>query len=505
MNKRLVPLLLALLLLVGLVPLDGLAQDQETISIMLPLWYTEAPTSETETIKRMEVIAGVKLDLIWVPSDAYQEKINVTITSGDLPDVITILDPKHNVYVQAARAGMFWDLTDRLKDYEFFTRTEPLIVSNARLDGKNFYVPRTRMLARKAVVYRKDWLEALKLQPPTTMEEIYEVAKAFTFNDPDGNSKNDTYGIMTAYNSTTGTIWGLTQAVVWMGGGLNWAVDENDQLVPTFMTQPFMDTLDWFRKMYAEGIINQDFATVMQEKSIEMMNAGQGGICLAQSDEVENRFNALVKLKISETGNQDMQVLDVINWYSKVKTPAGEIKTEGGSGFYGGYAIPVTSVQSEEKLNKILKVLEALDSPAAQDIIQWGIEGIHHTLVDGVPVLNEDQQAWITDCNTLQQISATNITAMLYRQGKRSPVQAAYIADQLENAPYAVGDPTVPLISATNAIKGAELNVIMGDANVKYIMGQLDAAGYQQAIEQWKAAGGSQVITEMNEGYALTK
>lgn len=501
--RKTVSFLLAVLMLTTLFSPLALAEE-ETYSMMVPLWYTEAPTSETQTIKEMEKIAGAKLDFIWVPSDAYQEKVNVTIASNDLPNVITILNPKHSVYVQAARAGMFWDLTDKLKNYEFFTRTDPLIVSNAKLDGKNYYVPRTRMLARKAVVFRQDWLDKLGLQPPTTMEEIYEVAKAFTFNDPDGNGKNDTYGLMTAYNPTQGVMWGLSQAVVWMGGGLNYIVDENDKLVPTFMTKEYMDTLDWYRKMYAEGIINQDFATIAQEKSFELMNAGQGGMCLAQSDEVENRFNALVKLKASETGRTDMQVLDVIGWYSKVKTPAGEIRTEGGSGFFGGYAIPKSSVRTEEELDKLLAVLDKLDTPAAQDIIQWGIEGIHHTMQDGIPVLNEDQQAWTTDCCTLQQVSATNITAMLYRQGKRSPVQAAYIADQIENAQYAVGDPTVPLISDTSAIKGPELAVIIGDATVKYIMGQLDKAGFEAAIERWKAAGGTKVIEEMNVGYQLS-
>ncbi len=34
----------------------------------------------------------------------------------------------------------------------------------------------------------------LGLEAPTTLDEFMEVAKAFTFNDPDGNGKDDTYG-----------------------------------------------------------------------------------------------------------------------------------------------------------------------------------------------------------------------------------------------------------------------------------------------------------------------
>ncbi|WJH32749.1 hypothetical protein N6H14_21045 [Paenibacillus sp. CC-CFT747] len=42
---------------------------------------------------------------------------------------------------------------------------------------------------------RKDWLDKLGLKPPKTLEEYITVMKAFTHNDPDGNGKNDTYGL----------------------------------------------------------------------------------------------------------------------------------------------------------------------------------------------------------------------------------------------------------------------------------------------------------------------
>lgn len=504
MKKRLSSLLLGLVLALScLTGLTAFAEEApEPFSIMVPLWYTEAPTNDTETIIRMGELGNVKLDLQWVPSDSYQEKINTAIASGDLPDAITVLDPKNSVYVNAARAGMFWDLTDLLPNYSFYERTEPLIVENAKLDGHNYYVPRTRMLARKAVLYREDWLENLGLAVPSTMEEIYEVAKAFKENDPDGNGKDDTLGFITAYQ-TSGDIWGFTTSVVYNGGGLNYVEDENGVLIPTFETEALQNTLDWYKRMYDEGILNQDFATIRQEKGFEMMAAGQGGICMAQSDELENRFDALVKLM--KTEDESLELLDIMGFNARIYSPDGEMRIEGGSGFYGGYAFPVTKVDSEERLAKLLHALDMFDSAEGQDIIQWGLEGVHHEVIDGVPVLFEDQQAWITDCCTLQQIGATYTTSMLYRQGVRTPVQAAYIEDQLSMAQYAVGDPTVPLISDTNSMKGAELKLILGDAYVKYIMGEIDKDGLRAEYDKWYAQGGTQIMEEFNAGYALIK
>jgi ABC-type glycerol-3-phosphate transport system substrate-binding protein len=42
--------------------------------------------------------------------------------------------------------------------------------------------------------YRKSWLENLSLNVPNTVDEFYEVMRAFTYDDPDGNDVNDTFG-----------------------------------------------------------------------------------------------------------------------------------------------------------------------------------------------------------------------------------------------------------------------------------------------------------------------
>lgn len=45
---------------------------------------------------------------------------------------------------------------------------------------------------------RQDWLENLGLEMPTSLDELYDVLYAFTYNDPDGNGVDDTYGITSA-------------------------------------------------------------------------------------------------------------------------------------------------------------------------------------------------------------------------------------------------------------------------------------------------------------------
>ena len=63
---------------------------------------------------------------------------------------------------------------------------------------------------------RKDWLANLGLEMPTNDREFLEVLKQFTFNDPDGNGKDDTWGT-TSNGSKTGPGRAMTMFAVLFG------------------------------------------------------------------------------------------------------------------------------------------------------------------------------------------------------------------------------------------------------------------------------------------------
>ena len=63
-------------------------------------------------------------------------------------------------------------------------------------------------------------------------------------------------------------------------------------------------------------------------------------------------------------------------------------------------------------------------------------------------------------------------------------------------AESAVRNYASPLLSDTQTQKGAELDKILEDAMVQYIMGEIDEAGYDAAIAQWYSQGGTQIIEE---------
>ncbi|NOU79015.1 extracellular solute-binding protein [Paenibacillus sp. LMG 31459] len=127
-------------------------------------------------------------------------KLATAIASGSYPDVFAI---KGSELVKYAQTNVIADLTDayekyatpELKEYVNTNNGSDLVAS--QVDGKLYAIPKVGSGYDSAMVMflRQDWLDNLGLKIPTTMDELVEVARAFTKNDPDQNGKADTYGL----------------------------------------------------------------------------------------------------------------------------------------------------------------------------------------------------------------------------------------------------------------------------------------------------------------------
>ena len=72
----------------------------------------------------------------------------------------------------------------------------------------------------------------------------------FTYEDPDGNGKDDTYGLeMTKY------VGPLDIMQTWFGVGNEW-VEEDGKLVPVHQTKEYLEALKWIRKIYEDGPVS---------------------------------------------------------------------------------------------------------------------------------------------------------------------------------------------------------------------------------------------------------
>ena len=175
------------------------------------------------------------------------------------------------------------------------------------------------------------------------------------------------------------------------------------------------------------------------------------------------------------------------------------------SGYSGIMAIPKSSVKTEEELKKVLAFLNKLGDKEMQNLYTWGVEGVHYKVVGGKFEFTDfDRYGKEVEPVIAQLKYDENLLAV---RGDKPPIQAkAEMYTQKNNIPSTlVHDLVLPLVSETQTLKGSELDKIVDDARVKFIMGAIDEAEFRRAVDQWLNQGGKDIINEYNKQYALTK
>ena len=228
-----------------------------SLSVMLPYGTNEHDDEELTQryYQEIEEYTNTDIEFIFYDSDSYYEKLTLTLAGGDLPSVL--VTGKSPEFINAVENDAFWDITDYIDDYENLSVMPETVRSNASINGRLYGVPRSRDLGRNGFGYRLDWLNNLGLKEPETIDELYDMLVGFTYDDPDGNGQDDTYGLgVTEYAGT----WDIMQ--IWFGAPNGWGIDENGDLIPAHLTSEYDDALAWFRKIYEEGLVNPNFHEV---------------------------------------------------------------------------------------------------------------------------------------------------------------------------------------------------------------------------------------------------
>ena len=479
---------------------DGDSGDPlETIDIMAP-YFSEVPPEEDDRIDQaLSELTGHDISVQWVPNSEYADKTNVTLAGDDIPDVM-VIGAKDQSFVQTAEVGGFWDLTDYLAsgDYPNLVTENPEVQEASSVNGTVYGVYRARDVIRSCVIIRKDWLDNLGLDLPETTDDLMELARAFTEDDPDGNGEDDTYGMINVeWPAAIGTGSPYDAIEVWHGAGNVWK-DVGGTLVPAFETEEWRQALEFERELVENGYLNPDYATMAPEDWNTPFLNGEGGIII----DVQSRAAQLVQL----FKEKDPEDFEYVALSGQLEGPNGTF-TMPTTGYAGFLAIPKAGVQTEEQLEEVLTFLNDLNSTEAQNLLNHGIEGENYTVEDGLAVFDPEQQdftdqvtgAWaqlgmnVAGFNAYPIKQETEFEQALY--DLRLELQAQEVED-------AVFNPAAGLVSETYTTNGVQLDTMIADARIQYIDGQIDEAGLQDAIDQWHSSGGDDLIAELNELYA---
>lgn len=196
---------------------------------------------------------------------------DVDIVDTDYGFDYFIEDPDTSVIRARIREGYFWDLTDKLKNYQHLIQFPDSVYENIKMqDGRIYGIPKPDALSGRYVQFvRKDWLDKLGLPVPRTLDELFDTAKAFASSDPDGNGKNDTYGLL--------------DIQLGIGHQLNWIFDVfnesngrykavNGKVVDTYMEKGTSDALLWLRSAYADRLMPRNYDDMYHSTRANMIS-----------------------------------------------------------------------------------------------------------------------------------------------------------------------------------------------------------------------------------------
>lgn len=415
---KLAAFLLVAMLILAPTFASGAKDSKESGPVTIELWYgaasTEAgpPPADWKAFQIIKDELNIDLKITALPSNENDQdvKVNAAAAANSLPDLFMVRRPVWQKLVENGLVASVDDMYSKMpqrvathytKDAQAFTT----------IDGKSYGLASPGSIARnEGVLIRKDWLDKLGLKVPTTTEEYFNVMKAFTFNDPDGNGKNDTYGygafieinvleeglgrrlepIMGAFD-VCGT-WDLTAK----NAGLN------------VLRPEYYDALSFVKKMVDEKVIDPNWMAYKKDDFRAAWKQGRFGIMREQNA----AYAAVANYKPFDTNFPEGEWIVI----DPPKGPKGKQAVGVYTSSYRIYAVSQRAADNGKKA-AIAKLLEWMSSDTGYYLLGWGEENVNYIKdANGVPTENglSDPSKGYTKPET---IPLTQLRNMAYYNG----------------------------------------------------------------------------------------
>lgn len=372
--KRLFALLLSLMMVAACIP--AMAEEPVTLEMMLVTNanYTHGdPDWDRTIINEVEKAVGVKLDITWISSEGSKEKVSTMLAGNNLPDIFS---PGVDVasLVEEGAIMALDPYIDRIANYTRHLPTSTEVAVRNVSDGMLYQVNMlTQVSPAYAMVVRKDWLDNMGIENvPVTIDEWIEVWRRVRDEDVNKNGDpNDEVPFVDPSTFTSGNAgMSLLMAYGIESNGL-WYVDDNGTYSLVYSHERFGEYLELMRQLYSENLIDQEVFT----------NNGTAVATLFNSNSAFSGYQWA-----SRCSNTTATLADTVPEVMLI--PVAPVKESGqliparnlhGSTFVFSYELE----NDPAKLDAALRLIDFMYSDEGIELTNYGLEGVHHTVVDG--------------------------------------------------------------------------------------------------------------------------
>ncbi len=362
-------------------------------TVDIELWYgaavTEAgpPPADWVAYKIIREKLGINLVITPLPSSEHDQdtKINAAGAANSLPDLFMCGDNCFQILVKQKLLAPVDDMFAMMPN-----RTKKLYDKDARahstVNGVCYGLDQPGTIVRnEGVIIRGDWLKKLGLKTPKTTDEFFEVMKAFTFKDPDGNGKNDTYGLG-AYIELKPMCEGLgARFDPWFGAfGVAGTWNMTKAAAGLNINKPeYYDTLVFIKKLIDAKVIDPNWTAYKKDDYRAAWKQGKFGIFREQNAAAYAEANyapfdqnfpkgdlVIVDPPVGPTGKSAAGVYDMAyRRYCVAKSNADQV--------IKGWKDVDGTKKNITKKEMIARLLEWMSSDEGYYLIGYGEEGVN--------------------------------------------------------------------------------------------------------------------------------
>ena len=495
--KKIAAVVISLVLIVSV--MAGCNETKQTsgnteLTIMM-LSRENGASGNSEVMKEIFAKTGIKANVITPPQASYNEKLNVILASGNLPDIVYMDDVNMNSWIDEGALLPLDDLIDKYapnfrKQFTDEDRKEIVYPEDMKIYGMPYML---RLPAQCTMGIRRDWLETLGMSAPTTIEELETVLTAFK-NNADKLTNGGPLIPMAADLSPIYMAYGI------MSSGENnmWTLDDKGNYISKYEHPNYRQCLETIRRFYKNGLIDPEYMSRNADANAmyTLFNSGIAGCGFVYSTRLRE-ITGILKQNNPDAFFDYMPPVDGVDGQKRI-IGRKELGTLG-----------CITIAAEGKEKECMEFLDWAYSEEGDRILNYGIEGKSYNMVDGNPVITDEyNKGWVeirklgvvpTNIGYNRNLDAYNQCMFngksidSLNEEERLTYRAYY-----ENEPFVI-KPLRAFNTETSMAKGTDVYAALTEAEAKAIIGSITVDEFFNQLKKIKNNGLDDITKEMQE------
>lgn len=450
---------------------------------------------------------GITVEFVAVPRSEEISKIQLMMASGTSPDIMlcyttSIVEGFYN-------DGGTYDLAPYIDGEDQAKNLKEYIGEDCMSLGRNsegalWSIPARRSTtASQNLFIRKDWLDALGLQVPTTIDELYNVLKEFQFNNPEG--RKDIFAANFSTCKKTEDIAGVVSYAFMdsVKDPITFAIENGSATDLIYTDDGYCEYFRWLNKLYNEGLMDQEYYVGNDQTTKENFVSGKLGVL-----EMNVNYNVdALRGSLLQTLRENNPDADVVSIPPLKNVNDGQI-------YNTGYSMNGAYVFVPQTCKNVEAAITYLDWLATQEggfTLFHGFEGEHFTYdADGTPCVkdatyNATDKDWTRHDLFLigNQGYYKNETEFAKATSKESPGYEEYVIDNYYNAGVGIVRNAPSFASPTYTEQVTEISLIRDEYFVKLVTCKPEE--FDETLTEFKDllknAGYDQIMKERTDFY----